>query len=497
MSFSRPAGRVALLMALGAIAVTLWTRLLLQERHFLAAPLAALLDAVQQDPEDDSIRRALAWRLEQLGQNDHAAAAYAQIVRRADDARAWSGLGRTLASQGKTAPSLAVLRAYAARHPRDAFPRADTETPTALPLLLADADALRRGRNKEDALRAYEALLRRAPQNAAAWAGAGATLDALNRPAEAFAAYDKAVTFDPARADWQYLLAERAYQAGLLRDAARRFRQVTKTNPTNHRAWYQLGVILASARAFPTEARDAFAAAVRLSPGNALYHAELAEAQATAGGEKELDAAVREFRAARRLAPGDPMIAGRMGVFLAARNDAAKRAEARRLLEEAFAAAPEHELFRQELARLVLAGGDGARAIALLEPLTRRPKNPGQVNTFYVLSQAYKRQGDLPRAQSSLVRSRVVRAYYDRALTIQESAERHPRDASLRLSLARLHRDAGEDAKALDQYRAAERLTAEPRPVRREREIYEASLAAQNKLPDMTLFTAMAERSAP
>ena len=499
--------RVGLLIGSTLIAVALWTAPLRHEWALSAASLKTLMAAVAENPEDNRARYHLAWRLEQLGQTPHAAAAYAVIVRREDDERAWRGLARMLTAEGRIPAATAALSDYAARHPndRDAIsdleriasgktPSESGEAPSALVLLLGDADALHRGEKKEDALRAYETLLRRIPKNAAAWAGMGATFDALNRPAEAFAAYDRAATLDPALSDIQYLLAERAYRAGLLRDAARRFRRVTKADPANHRAWYQLGVILVSARAFPTEARDAFAAAASLAPNNAAYRVELAEAR---NALNDAHGAEADFRAARRLAPTDAIIAGRMGVFLASRDDAARRGEALRLLQEAISAAPEHELFRQELARLVLSNGDAARAIALLEPLTQRPRNPGQVNTFYILSQAYKRQGDVVRAQEFLARSRAVRAYYDAALATQEAAERNPRDAVLRLRLARLHRAAGEFAKALDQYHAAERLAPGVAAIRQEREIFETSLKNQNRMPDMAQFAAMVERSAP
>src|SRR6516165_2292775 len=104
------------------------------------------------------------------------------------------------------------------------------------------------------------------------------------------------------------------HQRGLLDQAALRYRNVLRDQPDHPEALHLLGVALHQ-QGDHRQAAECIGRAVTLSPGNAGYHANLAEAYRALDN---LDRAADCCRTALRLQPRSPEAANNLGLVLLA-----------------------------------------------------------------------------------------------------------------------------------------------------------------------------------
>src|SRR5262245_44175764 len=118
-------------------------------------------------------------------------------------------------------------------------------------------------------------------------------------------------------------LALEHHRHGRLAEAALLYRGVLSEQPGHIEALHLLGVV-AHQRGDQVRAIELIAQAVAGSPGNAVYHANLAEAYRALG---RLDQAVACCRTALRLRPDNACAANSLGLVLLAQNQAQAAAE--------------------------------------------------------------------------------------------------------------------------------------------------------------------------
>ncbi len=163
------------------------------------------------------------------------------------------------------------------------------------------------------------------------------------------------------------LYGELLLQAGRAREAAPVFEALVALDPESFEGHYGLGVAFQELGR-KDAAVEAFSTAVEIDPRNTKSYLRLSEADADgAEGWLRRGIAVHE----------DRVLADRLAEVLLQSGDAAKRAEARALLEGATSKAPQDGLAAYNLGQLLLAEGEIERALTELERASRlTPDDP-------------------------------------------------------------------------------------------------------------------------
>lgn len=141
------------------------------------------------------------------------------------------------------------------------------------------------------------------------------------------------------------------HQRGLLAEAARRYRNVLRAQPDHADALHLFGVV-AHQQGDHRQAAECIGRAVTLSPGNALYHANLAEAYRALG---HLDCAAECCRTALDLHPRFAEAANNLGMILLAQG---KTDEAADRFREALRHKPDFSLACNNLGNALRLCGD-------------------------------------------------------------------------------------------------------------------------------------------
>jgi tetratricopeptide (TPR) repeat protein len=169
------------------------------------------------------------------------------------------------------------------------------------------------------------------------------------------------------------------HQRGRLAEAARRYRDVLRAQPDHPDALHLLGVV-AHQQGDHRQAAECIGRAVTLSPGNAAYHANLAEAYRALGN---LDRAAECCRTALRLQPRSAEAANNLGLVLLAQG---KIDEAIVQFRETLRLKPDYAMASNNLGNALRLQGDqgGAlahfrRAVAIDPNLAEARSNLGQL----------------------------------------------------------------------------------------------------------------------
>jgi tetratricopeptide (TPR) repeat protein len=195
-------------------------------------------------------------------------------------------------------------------------------------------------------------------------------------------------------------------------------------------------------------------ASVRLEPGDATAHYNLAHAFAAA---KRPADALRHFREAARLAPSFAEAHNNAGALL---RQAGQALEAERAFRAAIAAAPEYAAAHNNLGAVRRARGDARGAIAALQDAVRL--DPGFADAHFNLALAYQDVGDRPAATRHLRRVIELQPGNAQALNALAWLFATAPDAtpttvaeSVRLAERAADLTGGRDASALDTLAAA------------------------------------------
>jgi tetratricopeptide (TPR) repeat protein len=402
-------------------------------------------------------------------------------TRRPSPASEQLALGKRLAAAGKKIEAFDAFAAAADATPDDesVWTAATEAAEAAHGLVAADALAVNfLDRHPESkALRSVRGGL---------YEKAGLSLLEQGRAADGFAALRTAVRIAPSRALAQRTLGELLFENGFHRRAAAHFEAAVSTNPSDARAWHDLGR-LRSAADIPA-AIAAFETAVHLAPDNALARLDLAAILRT--GNRLGDSETR-YREALKIAPEDPVILTQVGGFLATTGaDPKRRTEAEYLLEKATRLDPRAGDAYAFLGKLAFERGDRIKARTLLEKALVCPLDDAQ-SVWYTLSRACFATGDTLRGREALNRGTVLREERFALARAVELAFEDPTNPEKRIAVARLYARQEDYVKAISQYRGALILAPDKTLARHELDQLTARLTREGKMPSMALYEAM------
>lgn len=237
---------------------------------------------------------------------------------------------------------------------------------------------------------AAEPLLQKAlsakPDDYRAWFDLGYVYNALQRPADAINAYQKAIVIQPGVFESNLNLGLLLAKQGQSAEAAKYLKAATQLTPTTHpeeslaRAWQALGRVEAATD--PQQALVAYAQAAKANPKSPAPHLASAELLQKQG---HLDAAAQQYQAAVELDPTSAdALAGLANGYIAQK----KYADAEAALRKTLAVDPKNGAAHLQLARVLSAEGKNeAAADQLHMVLQQNPSDPKaalELGTLYV-----------------------------------------------------------------------------------------------------------------
>ena len=353
------------------------------------------------------------------------------------------------------------------------------------PIRLARGEAQLEGGRNNEALAEFLPVLRRDIANAGALEGAGLAVWQLGDRATASGYLAEALRHDPDRVRARLALGVSSFESGLYGGAQRHFLRVTEIQPDNAPAWRYLGQTYVARQLHEAEAEAALRHAVALDSGNPQYLMDFADILKTNNKWQEAE---KSYRQALALTPDSAEVTGRFGAFLSqAPLDAAKRAEAKTLLEKSLRLAPDEPFNEFNLGRLLVDEEKYAEAVPQLEAATKFGQGRTK-DVWSLLGRAYGRLGKTDKAAAALAAADKIQREsdaYDRAVERLSSDLNNP---AFRLEMARASVVRGEATRALAEYDSYLRRKPDDAMIKKERAEYAASLKAAGKYPDMTLY---------
>ena len=418
-----------------------------------------LLSLIYQDKENveksNERRLKLARLYAKFGDFDLALREYRHLqARLPDDATIKTELAEVEAKAAAIQASNASRLASDARPADDARPAGDVRpagdgrpTPN---ILLAQADSLmEQGRIKE-AKRIFVQALLQDKKSAPAYLGLGQALASEGDNENAFRAFQRALKFDPNLAAAELALARLYLTMGFADETIHRVEKLLTKEPNNALYCSLLGNAYLKVEVFGP-AEQAFARAVAADPQNADYLANLAFVQAK--NNKFADAE-KNFRAAAQHDPQNANLLAFFGSFLNDRAQATGKSElateAEEMLKRSLSLSPKNFTASFALGNLYLNRNDAPQATGYL--LTANEQRPDIIPVYYRLSLTYERLGDKAKADYYRKEFRRRSEYNERRVNTEQLARERLKDAALRLKLARIYAEGGDNARAVNQY---------------------------------------------
>ncbi len=294
---------------------------------------------------------------------------------------------------------------------------------------------------------------------AAEWKLAIALNPADDRPYQALASYyeevgqpalaaemlERLAVADPTAPHRDCRLAQAAFAAGWVTQAAAAADRAVREEPSCPLAHTLRGIVLDDAGA-SAEARAELTRAHALSPGDERVTLTLAQLEGRSGHRED---ALRSVRDVLRQDPGLPQAHYLMGWLLARAepHTTAADTEAVRHLRQVLAQNPQHPGALAELGALFLRQGQDARARPLLE--AARKQEPADPELMRSLAQTDAHLGD-PRAVEETVLARRLGQRQQQRRTLRLRHLQRPADAAITVPLARLELADGQTQEATD-----------------------------------------------
>lgn len=249
-------------------------------------------------------------------------------------------------------------------------------------------------------------------------------------------------------------LGELCTREGELEEAGKHLREALRLAPQDSAVHYQYGLWSATSAA-TGKGIEHLEEACRLSPRVALYHVALADLQIHLA---QYPAARKHLEIAEALEPGVPTLLYHKGrLLLAGKPSAEDKRQGLEALERAVKLAPDWNMPRLTLGRLLISGGEVERGVKMLEPLVASAPDK---QLFATLAQGYYRLGRKADGDHLITLyeagQKAAREDSDQWL----AAKRAGQDVRPRLARARQVRQRGQALQALYLYRAA--LAVEP-----------------------------------
>lgn len=303
---------VCVLLALVALAVTLWMAPQRKEQALRRASLAELQAASRRYPDDPRAFYYAGVRLHQLGQDDSAREAFAHAAALdSDDEESWLAWAATASAFRGDTQAFSILNTYLQKHPRSAhahyalaqlyvqkqlLSRAYEEAQKAVGIDPRDADAWRlmgtaamaqhRPTQAEPAMRQ---AVRQKPDDWHNQVGLGNVLLDLKRYGEAEDCLRTARRLAPRESlpplALGSVLLSRANSPTEIEIARQSLQQAVLLAPDNPSVYFILGQSYVKAQRW-SEARNAFVHAVRLNPNSSDFHFELARTYRNLGDKE-------------------------------------------------------------------------------------------------------------------------------------------------------------------------------------------------------------------
>jgi tetratricopeptide (TPR) repeat protein len=315
--------RLRRLLLVGGVAVLAGAGLRLvpwlREDALARAPLPELARRAAQSPRDPLVLYYQGRALLKSGSPEQAAPVfYRAIEADVTMVRAYTGLGRSLAAQGRTTAAQLMFQDAVRLAPRDPTPR----------LLLAKLYA-ERGRFAE-AVSEMEAAARLEPRRAPIWYTLAQVYASASRQDESLEALERAVKLDPRQAEYWRDLGRAYGNYSRLDDAERCFKRALASRPGDPQVLLMLGQVYlrkpdtAESR---RQAEETLRASLKLAPDQGEGHLKLGELLLRV---ERLPDAEREFRRALALSPEQDQTLSQLGQTLLRQG---RRAEGTRYLQ--------------------------------------------------------------------------------------------------------------------------------------------------------------------
>jgi tetratricopeptide (TPR) repeat protein len=397
-------------------------------------------------------------------------------------------LAELMAHNGEEIAAIDQYRKLLRRNPEDIEARAKmNQLQTTRPATLPEARALLAQGRYENAESAFLTILERDKANALALEGVAVALKKQGKEEGAFLYALEAAKRKPDLAVAQQMLGDLYAKAKYYQEATFHYQKALEVRPNDVHSWRQLGSVLREIAGKDTEAADALQRAIALQPDEPLVRLDLAETLAALHKNAEAEQA---FRDAMLIAPANEAVLARFSAFLIDTADAspARKQEAADLITRALALEPSDTFLKYQMARLT---DDPKKAIPLLQEVITKATGTEVGEIWYALAKAYRRVGDSKRAQEAVTISSRIQSDYLAYVQAQEKVSLHPKDAALRLILARAYATRGENAKALQEYERCLVLAPQNKTAQLEKDSLMQRLKAKGNEPNMVLFRQM------
>lgn len=332
--------------------------------------------------------------------------------------------------------------------------------------LLTQGDALREQGKFREAGRAYASILVNNRKSAPAYLGLGLSLLGEGNRDNAFRAFNAAIALDPNLDAAQFELARLYREMDFADECIRRLDPLLKKDPANAVYLNERGLAYQKVEVFGS-AEENFAAAAAADPKNNEYRINLAFAQFKNAKFVEAE---KNYRDAIQAEPQNGILLAFFGVYLAERsqatNNAALGKEAEATLKKSLTLAPDNFTASFALGNLYLNRGDAKAALPLL--LSANRQKPEIIAPYYRLSLAYGKIGD--KEKSAFYRKESARRseYFNRRTNTEQLARERPKEAPLRLKLARIYAEGGDAARAVNQYQVYLNMTPKDATAKKE-----------------------------
>ncbi len=363
-------------------------------------------------------------------------------------------------------------------------------------VLIADGDRMLQQKNYPAAQSAYMKALALDSKSALACQGAGLALEAEGNIETAFSYLQQAVHLDPNLTSAQRTLAKLYMQAGFPNEAKRRLLQVVQHAPGEASGWHDLGLVYIADGADADRASEAFKRAVSIAPDNPTYLLELADALAdhtktsTEENTRRMQAAENAYRRSLLAAPENAPAMSRLGAFLIDNQPNSERLhEAEKLLKHADDLEPNNTYTLYNRGKLALINHQDQIAVSFLRAAVGR--NPAMLSGWYSLAQAYKHTGQQSESTAALAQSRRLQESFANYQKTIDQVANSPKQANLRLQLARQYAVQGQNAHAINQYQVCLQLDPQNEAAKSEMQLLKTRLESESKMPNMSFYNAM------
>ncbi|MCW3097229.1 MAG: hypothetical protein JWL77_2847 [Chthonomonadaceae bacterium] len=356
-----------------------------------------------------------------------------------------------------------------------------------LPALLKDADSILAQKRFPEAEKAYLQIVVRDPQSARAFQGMGLALASEGKTEQAFLALGKAMKLDPHLSQAQFALAHLYYDQGFVDEAARRMEVLIRDAPTNGEYLHALALCYLDDTTRYLETEELLKRAVAREPKRAAYWRDLGKAEVNLTHSADAE---NDYRQAIALDPEGPDTQLALGSFLLDHQPSKPRLqEAERLLKAVTAKDPANADGLLGLGRVALSRSDIPAALAYLQHAVAH--NPNLAAGWYHLARAFDRAGDSARAKDCRTAFQNITNYRRDLNNTEEAARSHLKDPALRLKLARLYVQGGQNARAINQYQVYLSLAPADKGVQKELQTLTSHLQTSGQMPSMNALNGM------